>query len=67
MQKSRLLRTSCFIAFAAASLPAAWAQGPVAPEEQSDVVIITATRREETVQTAPINIAAVGQAAEGVR
>lgn len=62
MQKSRLLRTSCFIAFAAASLPAAWAQGPVAPEEQSDVVIITATRREETVQTAPINIAAVGQA-----
>lgn len=62
MQKMRLLRTSCLIAFAAASLPTAWAQGPAAPEDQSDVVIITATRREETVQTAPINIAAVGQA-----
>lgn len=62
MQKTRLLRTSCLIAFVATSLPAAWAQGPAAPDDQSDVVIITATRREETVQTAPINIAAVGQA-----
>jgi len=62
MQKKCLLRTSCLIAFAAASLPAAWAQGLAASDDQSDVVIITATRREETVQTAPINIAAVGQA-----
>ena len=62
MQKMRLLRTSCLIAFAAASLPTAWAQGPAASDDQKDVVIITATRREETVQSAPINIAAVGQA-----
>lgn len=61
MQKMRLLRTSCFIAFAAAGIPAAWAQGPSAPEERTDVITITATRREETVQEAPINIAAVGE------
>jgi outer membrane receptor protein involved in Fe transport len=65
MQKMRLLRTSCFAAVAAASVVSvagvASAQEAAAPDDGRDVVYITASRREETVQDAPINIAAVGE------
>jgi len=65
MKKMRLLRTSCLVALAVAGVsvaPAAVAQDTGPSEDKSDVVVITATRREATVQDAPINIAAVGEA-----
>lgn len=65
MRKMRLLRSSCLGALAVAGIAtfsnASAQEGPTA-DEQSDVIVITATRRAETVQDAPINIAAVGEA-----
>ena len=66
MQRIRLLRSTGLVAFAAAAglaaIPVASAQETGPSGEKSDVIIITATRREESVQEAPINIAAVGEA-----
>lgn len=61
----KLSASSAIMAFAALStLPIAEAQtGPVAAEDdQRDVVVVTASRREENVQDTPLNIAAVGGA-----
>jgi outer membrane receptor protein involved in Fe transport len=64
MQRTRLLRSTGLMAFAAAAglaaIPVASAQEGGPSAEKSDVIIITATRREQSVQEAPINIAAVG-------
>ena len=66
MQRTRLLRSTGLVAFAAAAglsaIPIASAQETGPSGEKSDVIIITATRREQSVQEAPINIAAVGEA-----
>ncbi len=62
MQKTRLLRTSCLAAIAIASIAGAAHAQETTPPEDRDVVYVTATRREETVQDVPVNIAAVGQA-----
>lgn len=62
MQRMRLLRTSCLAAVivaGGAGVSNAQEAGPAA--ERTDVIVVTATRREETVQEAPINIAAVGE------
>lgn len=62
----RLLKVSsstAVMAFAALQLlPQAFAQpGPaVADDQQRDIVVVTASRREENVQDTPLNIAAVG-------
>lgn len=61
----KLSASTAIMAFAALScLPSALAQtGPVAAEDdQRDVVVVTASRREENVQDTPLNIAAVGGA-----
>jgi iron complex outermembrane receptor protein len=63
----RLLKVSsstAVMAFAVLqALPQAYAQpGPAAEEDQRDVVVVTASRREENVQDTPLNIAAVGGA-----
>ncbi len=60
--KTSLLTTSSVIAFLTMG-QAALAQTEEAPADtvaRQDTVYVTATRREETVQNAPINIAAVG-------
>ncbi len=57
-----LLATSSAVALASFSLPAALAQDADegVPEARQETIMVTATRREGTVQDVPINIAAVG-------
>ncbi|MFT3726025.1 MAG: TonB-dependent receptor [Hyphomonadaceae bacterium] len=61
--KRRLMLSSSAVIVTLASLQCfsvAIAQTQPAADEKRDVVIVTASRREENVQDAPINIAAVG-------
>ena len=63
MHKKRLLGTAAYFSMTLASLvaaPAAFGQEQAATSEREDVVVVTALRREQDVQDAPINIAAVG-------
>jgi iron complex outermembrane receptor protein len=61
----KLSTSTAVMAFSALQLlPQALAQtGPASEEDQArDVVVVTASRREENVQDTPLNIAAVGSA-----
>ena len=64
-RKFKLASSTAIIAFAALqALPMAVAQTSPAAEDENgrDVVVVTASRREENVQDTPLNIAAVGGA-----
>lgn len=63
-RKFKLASSTAIIAFTALhALPTAMAQTtPAAGEDGRDVVVVTASRREENVQDTPLNIAAVGGA-----
>lgn len=62
--KRRLMQSSSVAIFTLASLQcfsvASAQTGPEADQDKRDVVIVTASRREENVQDTPLNIAAVG-------
>lgn len=60
----KLSSSTAVMAFTVMHLvPVAMAQpGPAVDDSQRDVVVVTATRREEDVQDTPLNIAAVGGA-----
>ena len=59
----KLSASTAVLAFAALqSLPPALAQTAASQADERDIVIVTASRREENVQDTPLNIAAVGGA-----
>ncbi len=64
--KKRLLKLSSSTAIltiaALQTLPVATAQTAATQDDDRDVVVVTASRREENVQDTPLNIAAVGGA-----
>jgi len=62
MHRARLLSTTAFFTLALAGFVTSPAFAQTQPEDDSDVVVVTATRREENVQDTPLNIAAVGGA-----
>jgi iron complex outermembrane recepter protein len=63
MRKSTLFTTTALFTLGlGAGAPAALAQEGPAASGNTEVIIVTATRRAEDVQSAPINIAAVGEA-----
>ncbi len=53
----KLLSSASVVAVAALSAPPAFAQGDTADEDR---IVVTATRRAESIQDIPLNIAAVG-------